>query len=120
MKYLNTIFLLISFLSFSQSNWTDEYHYNSYDKKISDYTRNCTPKATDVTELFDEIEKHHGKLGSKSFNRKDKNDKVIKYIINTYCVNKAFLIEVTREKTIDSFYVDVEKNFYKYKSIALK
>ena len=120
MKYLNTIFLLISFLSFSQSSLADEYHYNSYDEIISNYIRNCKPSSTDVTEMFVEIQKYHGKLGSKSFNRKDKNDKVIKYVINTYCVNKAFLIEVTREKTIDSFYADVEKNFYKYKSIALK
>ena len=38
----------------------------------------------------------------------------------TYCVDNVFLLEITREKTIDSFYVDARNNFYKYKSIALK
>ena len=120
MKYLNTIFLLVSFLSFSQYELVNQYHYNSYDETISDYIIDCDFLVDDVTDLFDEIQKYHGQIGTKSFNRKDKNNKVTKYIINTYCRNEAFLIEVTREKTIDSFYVNVKENFYKYKSIALK
>ena len=120
MKYLNTIFLLISFLSFSQDSSVAEYHYNSYDETIADYIINCESETTDVTDMFHEIEEYHGRTGIKSFNRKDPKNKVKKYLIMTYCVDNVFLLEVTREKTIDSFYVDARNNFYKYKSIALK
>lgn len=120
MKHLNTIFLLISFLSFSQTPDMAEYHYNSYDETISDYIINCESETTDVTDMFHEIEEYHGRTGIKSFNRKDPKNKVKKYLITAYCVDGTFLLEVTREKTIDSFYVDVKNNFYKYKSIALK
>jgi hypothetical protein len=120
MKYLNTIFLLISFLSFSQHELVNQYHYNSYDETISDYIIDCDFETTDVTDMFHKIEEYHGSTGIKSFNRKDPKDKVKKYLIMEYCVDGTFLLEITREKTIDSFYVESRNNFYKYKSVALK